>query len=214
MTPPHETLPAGILANTPINSPINAPISPPVTPPAINAFIDVAAEAKATSKLLDKAVLIINRTRQANKAPASFYEYQDDLDETTQIVHRVEYRSDMQTPNVGRALGPLKDAVEKLTQILVDGSYMSGQLDHVMSKLVEATKNLQDQLPGDVAIVENNEADDAAQLNGFFGKTERQGRIYAEVKGNKAKGGRQVNGAVYGGGFDMNSFFGGGGKAG
>jgi hypothetical protein len=212
MTPPQEKLPAAILANTPINAPINAPISPPVTPPAAYAFVDVAAEAKATSRLLDMAINIVNRTP---KAIAAFYDHQDDLDETTKLVHRVEYRSDMQTPNVGRALGPLKAAVGELTDILFDGSYMSGQLGHVMSKLVEATKNLKDQLPGDVAIAENNEADDGAhQFNGFAGKTEAHGRIYAEAKGNKVKGqgGRQINGAVYGGGFDMNSFFGGGVK--
>ncbi|KAK4456220.1 hypothetical protein QBC34DRAFT_389292 [Podospora aff. communis PSN243] len=207
MTPPEEKLPAAILANTPINSPINAPISPPVTPPAAYTFVDVAAEAKATSRLLDMAINIVNRTP---KAIAAFYDHQEELDKTTKLVHKVEFQSDMQTPNVGRALGPLKAAVGELTDTLIDGSYMSGQLGHVMSKIVAATRNLKDQLPGDVAIAENNEAtDDAWQINGFIGKTESHGRVYAEAKGNKVKGGRQINGAAFGGGFDMNAFFGG-----
>jgi hypothetical protein len=176
-------------------------------------FVDVAAEAKATSRLLDMAINIVNRTP---KAIAAFYDHQAELDKTTKLVHRVEFQSDMQTQNVGRALGPLKAAVGELTDALIDGSYMSSQLGHVMSKITQATKNLKDQLPGDVAIAEDNKATGGAhQFNGFAGKTEAHGRIHTEARGNtvEGQGGRQINGAVYGGGFDMNSFYSGGVKA-
>ncbi|RYP01148.1 hypothetical protein DL765_010876 [Monosporascus sp. GIB2] len=170
--------------------------SAPATAPAA----DIATEAAATTALLDRAASQINTGCQAPSASAALSKHNADLTTVRNLVQKVRFQGDLQTPPVGIALTELKVVADRLAQVLSAGpaSLATQEFTNAMDEVVQAAKNLQQRLPGDISTAVSNEAQGGFQNNAAVGGARGDGRLTTEATRNKSTDATQINAPIYG----------------
>ncbi|KAK3348625.1 hypothetical protein B0T25DRAFT_546120 [Lasiosphaeria hispida] len=165
--------------------------------------IDVGAEATATTDLVDSALAVIDEAGAKNSPVLQ--KHGDELSEIRELIQKIRYQGDFQTPDVGRALVKFKAVAESLVQVVSAdaGNFTARDLDKSMDEITNAAENVRKQLAGDIVTAKNNVIETGFQINAPIGKTFAEGRIISKALGNRAINANQVNSLVYGSAADV-----------
>ena len=189
-----------LFRSVPATAPVMVrPVAPVISPPvavADRTATDVATEADDTLVLLDRAASRIN-----TGASAALRKHHADLTTVRNLVQKIRFQGDLQTPPVGIALAELKAVADGLVQVSSSAgrsSLATQELANAVHAVVQAGENLRQRLPGDVSTAVNNEAVGGFQNNAAIGGVRPDGRVITDATGNKATDATQVNAPMYG----------------
>ncbi|KAK0707337.1 hypothetical protein B0H67DRAFT_556051 [Lasiosphaeris hirsuta] len=189
---------------SPPSTPVSERASPTrsVTPPDAIAPTTTPATATAANAtaLLDRAVLQIKRYRDRPGTAAVLPKHSEDLIATRNLIQMIRFQLSCQTPPVVTALDTLETVIEELVACTREGSRGGSleQLNNAMEELNHATKNLQQQLPGDMVTTRANKVVGGFQNNAQIGGERGYGRLVIDATGNDAKDGMQINAPIFG----------------
>jgi hypothetical protein len=157
--------------------------------------------------LIDRAARPISKACVASDTPAALRQHDSELAAVRKLVQKIRFQEDLQTPPVGMALEELGAVVAALADLVAgpgaDGErgaaeLATPQLADAVYAVVQAGQNLRQRLPGDIAMVSNNEAQGGFQGNAAIGGARPEGRVITESTGNKSTDATQINAPMYG----------------
>ncbi|KAH6849627.1 hypothetical protein B0I37DRAFT_92760 [Chaetomium sp. MPI-CAGE-AT-0009] len=177
----------------------------PIAAAAAATTIDIPTLADAVLALLDRAARPISNACLASDAPAALRQHDSELATVRKLVQKIRFQEDMQTPPVGIALAELEAVVTALADLVTGAGGERGaaelatpQLADAVYAVVQAGQNLRQRLPGDIAMVANNEVIGGFQGNAAIGGARPEGRVITESTGNKSTDATQINAPMYG----------------
>jgi len=158
-----------------------------------------ATEAKATTVLLDQADRYLSIVFDNHKGEKDTLEdlekHEKQLTVTKELLDKISFQDQYQTPVVAAALPPVKEVVVKLVKDLGGGQPPSlRQITKDIGELGKATLNLRSQLPGNHFEALRNKAEGGFQNNNYVGKISPDEKITAIANDNEEKNAFQING--------------------